>query len=163
MKGQKVLMSSASEEWATPQDFFDALNAEFDFTLDPCATDQNHKCERYFTREQDGLKMDWGGEPRILQPAVWQPVKTMGCKMLPRGTQRQYVSCAVDTGADRYTVFSRLHTAPGRGSLYPGTAEIWGSSKRRTVPVNDCYLPCAGNVGGKTNVLYFITEPRETL
>lgn len=61
MKGQKVLMSSASEEWATPQAFFDALNAEFNFTLDPCATEENHKCEKYFTREQDGLKMDWGG------------------------------------------------------------------------------------------------------
>lgn len=162
MKGQQVLMSSASEEWATPQEFYDALNAEFDFTLDPCATEENHKCERYFTQEQDGLKMDWG-VPRVLQSTIRQEIKRLGCKVLSRGTQRQYVSCYADTGADGHTVFSRLHTAPGRGSLYPGAAEIWGSSKRRTVPVNGCYLSCAGNVGGKTNVLYFITEPRETL
>lgn len=61
MKGQKTLFSSASEEWATPQELFDKLNEEFCFTLDPCATPQNHKCEQYFTKEQDGLKMDWGG------------------------------------------------------------------------------------------------------
>ena len=36
MKGQKMLFSSASVEWATPQGVYDALHAEFDFTLDPC-------------------------------------------------------------------------------------------------------------------------------
>lgn len=56
-----ALLSSQTEEWATPQDLFDKLDACFHFTLDPCATDENHKAPRYFTREQDGLKQDWGG------------------------------------------------------------------------------------------------------
>lgn len=60
MIGKKALLSSASEEWETPQEFFDGLNTEFHFTLDPCATEENHKCEKYFTRQQDGLKMDRG-------------------------------------------------------------------------------------------------------
>jgi hypothetical protein len=34
----ECLYSSRSEEWPTPQDFFDRLNEEFHFTLDPCAT-----------------------------------------------------------------------------------------------------------------------------
>ena len=55
------LFTSAMDEWATPQDFFDALNEEFHFTLDVCANEQNHKCERYFSKADDGLKMDWGG------------------------------------------------------------------------------------------------------
>ena len=56
-----VMYSSKSNEWATPQDFFDKLNAEFQFNLDPCATDENHKCNKYFTRETDGLSQKWGG------------------------------------------------------------------------------------------------------
>ena len=48
-------------EWATPQNLFDELNAEFGFTLDVCATDTNAKCATYFTKEQDGLKQNWGG------------------------------------------------------------------------------------------------------
>lgn len=40
---------------ATPQDFFDKLNDEFKFNLDPCATQENAKCEKYFTKEDDGL------------------------------------------------------------------------------------------------------------
>ena len=56
-----VMFKSQTNEWATPQSFFDELNKEFNFNLDPCATDQNHKCEKYFTQETDGLSQNWGG------------------------------------------------------------------------------------------------------
>lgn len=57
----QVMFSSKTDDWATPQDFFDDLDREFGFTLDVCADDQNAKCGRYFTREQDGLDQDWRG------------------------------------------------------------------------------------------------------
>jgi site-specific DNA-methyltransferase (adenine-specific) len=63
-----ALFSSATEEWATPADFFDALNAEFHFTLDPCSTDENAKCVRHYTKEQDGLAQDWTGERVFCNP-----------------------------------------------------------------------------------------------
>jgi phage N-6-adenine-methyltransferase len=50
---------SKTVEWETPQEFFDKLNHEFHFRLDPCATDKNAKCKAYFTKEQDGLKLSW--------------------------------------------------------------------------------------------------------
>lgn len=55
------LFTSNSEEWATPHKLFDELNAEFGFTLDPCATPENAKCERFLTKDQDGLSQPWGG------------------------------------------------------------------------------------------------------
>lgn len=57
----KACFSSKTDNWATPQDFFDKLNEEFHFTLDPCADEVNHKCDLYYTREQDGLSHSWGG------------------------------------------------------------------------------------------------------
>lgn len=57
----KALFSSAKEDWETPQDFFNKLDAEFHFNLDPCADNTNAKCERYFTKEENGLLRDWGG------------------------------------------------------------------------------------------------------
>ncbi|KYC53812.1 MAG: DNA N-6-adenine-methyltransferase (Dam) [Candidatus Methanofastidiosum methylothiophilum] len=51
-----------TDEWITPQKFFDKLNGEFHFTLDVAATSTNNKCERYFTKEEDGLKQDWSNE-----------------------------------------------------------------------------------------------------
>lgn len=56
-----VHFSSATDLWSTPQDFFDKLNAAYGFTLDACALPENAKCERYYTREQDGLKQPWNG------------------------------------------------------------------------------------------------------
>ena len=55
-----VMFSSRSDNWATPTDLFNKLNEEFHFNLDPCANAENHKCDRYFTKEQDGLKQNWG-------------------------------------------------------------------------------------------------------
>lgn len=64
----EVMFSSQTDQWATPQDFFDKLNEEFCFTLDPCADDFNHKCEKYFTKEQDGLVQSWKGETVFCNP-----------------------------------------------------------------------------------------------
>lgn len=56
-----LMFSSKSDEWATPQRFFDELNNEFRFNLDPCATDENHKCSNYYTIADNGLAKNWGG------------------------------------------------------------------------------------------------------
>ena len=64
----KVLFSSANEVWATPQDFFDKLNDEFHFTLDPCALPDNAKCKNFFTPEDDGLSQNWGGQIVFCNP-----------------------------------------------------------------------------------------------
>ena len=42
------IFSSKTNQWETPQKLFDELNAEFHFTLDPCADESNFKCKKYF-------------------------------------------------------------------------------------------------------------------
>lgn len=69
-----VLFSSSTDKWETPQHFFDKLDEEFHFTLDPCADEQNHKCEKYFTKEQDGLLQDWTGERVFCNPPYGRQV-----------------------------------------------------------------------------------------
>lgn len=56
-----VMFSSNTDQWATPKSFFEELNKEFHFNLDPCADDNNHKCDTYFTASIDGLSQNWGG------------------------------------------------------------------------------------------------------
>lgn len=58
---KNVMFSSKTDQWETPKDFFDDLDALFHFTLDACALPENAKCEKYFTPEMDGLKQEWGG------------------------------------------------------------------------------------------------------
>jgi phage N-6-adenine-methyltransferase len=54
--------------WATPPEIFDPLHAEFDFTLDPCATPETAKCARFFTETDDGLAQDWSAERVFMNP-----------------------------------------------------------------------------------------------
>ena len=58
----EVMFSSGKNYWETPQKLFDKLDAEFHFTLDAAASDENHKCERYFTGKEDGLRQNWGAK-----------------------------------------------------------------------------------------------------
>jgi len=64
----KVVHSSASVEWSTPEPIYHMLNKIFRFTLDPCATKQNAKCEKFFTKKEDGLKQDWGTHTVFMNP-----------------------------------------------------------------------------------------------
>lgn len=71
-----ALYSSNRDDWATPQDFYDRLNEEFHFTLDPCASPATAKCAKYYTAEDNGLAQDWGGETVFCNPPygrdIWQ-------------------------------------------------------------------------------------------
>lgn len=57
----EVHYSSKTDEWATPQDFFNQLDQEFDFNLDPCADATNAKVDVFYTKSDNGLSKDWGG------------------------------------------------------------------------------------------------------
>lgn len=54
-----VVFSRASDEWSTPQDFFDRLNAEFQFDVDVAASAANTKCAIFISSEGDALRLPW--------------------------------------------------------------------------------------------------------
>ena len=68
MNNIEVMFSSKSDEWATPQHIFDELNNEFGFDLDVCANESNHKCDDYYSIEDDGLSKDWSGRRVFCNP-----------------------------------------------------------------------------------------------
>lgn len=73
-----LMFSSASNEWATPQDLFDRLDAIHHFNLDPASTDENAKCVNHFTEKDDGLAKNWGGVLSILQSSIRQSYTAVG-------------------------------------------------------------------------------------
>lgn len=58
----KVLFSTGQNNWSTPQKLYEKLDSVFHFTLDPCADESNHKCNKFFTISDDGLSKNWGGK-----------------------------------------------------------------------------------------------------
>lgn len=105
-----VMYSSKTDQWATPEDFFEELDKEFHFDLDPCADETNHKCEHYFTKEQNGLKQDWGGASRLLQSTIRQSNHRLGGKVLQGRNERQHDRCYAYTSKNRHTILPRLYT-----------------------------------------------------
>jgi len=52
-----------SNNWATPKEFYDALDKEFKFDFDPCPLNENE-----ITPENDGLLIEWGNSNYINPP-----------------------------------------------------------------------------------------------
>lgn len=71
----KVMFSSETDDWATPNDYFEELNREFSFTLDPCASENNHKCEKWFSKSDDGLSKSWANECVFCNPPYGREIK----------------------------------------------------------------------------------------
>ena len=65
MKSTKSVNSSVSSaiagEWETPDELFQELDRVYHFTLDACARPENAKCQKFFTKKEDGLAQDWRG------------------------------------------------------------------------------------------------------
>ena len=134
-----AMFSSNTNEWATPQAFFDELNKEFDFTLDPCATPQNAKCARYFTKEVDGLAQSWRGETVFCNPPYGRDISKWVEKGLPRNPfGRSNTCCYANTRPNGYVIFSRLHIPKTRSTVYSRSIALQRKQKRRAVPVNGC-------------------------
>lgn len=105
----KALFSSSREDWATPDDFFQKLNEEFHFDLDPCAGEENHKCKNYFTKEQNGLLQDWG-VLRVLQSAIWSKInRRLDRKVLQGKPEAGNNGRYAYTGQNRHDRFPQIH------------------------------------------------------
>lgn len=89
----RVLFSSASDNWKTPIDVYNKLNEEFNFDFDPCPLNDNP--------DFDGLSVEWGNSNFINPPysniSAWckkayeESLKGKTCVMLiPSRTDTRY-------------------------------------------------------------------------
>lgn len=96
-----VHFSSNTDLWYTPDDFYQKYNKKFNFDLDVCATNENAKCDRYFTKEDDGLSQKWEG-------VCWMnPPYGRG---IGKWLRKAYVSCLIDRSLVVCLVPSRTDT-----------------------------------------------------
>ena len=70
-----VHFSSKTINWNTPWYLYKWLDKKFHFELDPASSDENHKCDIWFTKEEDGLNRDWAmvADSVFLNPGYGNP------------------------------------------------------------------------------------------
>jgi phage N-6-adenine-methyltransferase len=88
------------EDWETPPEFFEKLNAEFGFTLDVCATADTAKCARHFTPDDDGLAQDWGREVCWMNPPFGSEILKWMAKAWDAASKGATVVCLVPARVD---------------------------------------------------------------
>jgi len=91
---------SLTNEWATPKETYLALHREFGFTLDPCSTHDNAKCERHFTLNEDGLSRDWGRETVFMNPPYGREIILWMQKAYESSLKGATVVCLVPARTD---------------------------------------------------------------
>lgn len=94
-----VHFSSATEMWATPQEFFDKYNEKFGFKTDVCASPENAKCDVYFTEQMDGLSQKWTG-PCWMNPPYGRTIKAWMRKAYESSLGGATVVCLVPARTD---------------------------------------------------------------
>ena len=121
-----LMFSKASDEWSTPQDLFDDLDAEFHFQVDVAATAANRKCDLYFGPDAggpytDALTQDWNvGYP------PW------ACWMNPPYSQcRAFIAKAAEEARKGCTVVALV---PARTDTRWFHADVWDREAHRPRP-----------------------------
>lgn len=122
------MFTSAREDWETPDELYDKYNRRYHFTVDVCADEKNHKCARYFTKDQDGLKQNWDGERCWCNPPYGKAVaefvkkavesKALTVMLIPARTDTMwfhtyiYMRYPVEFIKGRITFKGAKHNAP---------------------------------------------------
>lgn len=97
---KSVHFKSTHNKWETPQHVFDELDEEFGFTLDPCASPETAKCEKYYTKEDDGLAKDWSNEIVFVNPPYGREIKDWAKKAYEESEKGSTVVCLVPSRTD---------------------------------------------------------------
>ena len=97
---KNVHFSSDSSEWETPKYLYDQLDKEFNFTLDPCCTEQSAKCEKYYTKEDDGLKQDWSKDIVFMNPPYGREIPKWIEKAYNESLKGAIVVCLIPARTD---------------------------------------------------------------
>lgn len=145
MTANKGMLTSNTDDWGTPQWLFDKYNEQFNFDIDVCASPHNHKCNQYFTKEDDGLKMEWEGRcwcnpPYGRQIGLWMEKAykssimgaTVVC-LVPARTDTKWWCNWACKGNIKF-IKGRLKFNDGNGSatfpsaiiVYPARKPTWG-------------------------------------
>lgn len=131
MSNMNVHFSSATEMWATPQEFFDKYNEIYKFETDVCASPENAKCENYFTEQDNGLEQEWKGSC-WMNPPYGRTIKSWMKKAYESSLNGATVVCLVPSRTD--TVWWHDYAVKGEIEFIKGRLKFGGHKNPAPFP-----------------------------
>lgn len=126
-----LMFSSATEVWATPQEFFDKYNKIYNFQTDVCASFENAKCGNYFTEQDNGLEQDWVGSC-WMNPPYGRTIKAWMKKAYESSLSGATVVCLVPSRTD--TVWWHDYAVKGEVEFIKGRLKFGGHKNPAPFP-----------------------------
>ena len=100
MSNLEVHFTNKSNEWETPRSLFKELDDEFNFTIDVCATKESAKCERFYTKQTNGLAQSWESEVAFMNPPYGREISTWIEKAYRESLNGAVVVCLIPARTD---------------------------------------------------------------
>lgn len=147
------MFSSEDMDAVTPQDFFDQLNEEFQFTFDAAASVGDAKCKHYYTKQDNALIQPWLGRIWVNPPygrtiGQWvdKAVKeTSGpspecciVMLLPARTDTKWFNTIAETADQIRFVKGRLKFSNKDAAPFPSMIAIWYGKLYLNVRMSSC-------------------------
>jgi len=128
---------------STPQEFYDKLDSQYGFTLDPCANADNHKCDYWFGPDSpfatDGLTESWTGHRVFMNPPYGREIakwikkahdehKAHGITivaLLPARTDTRYFHDYIYHRTDITFIKGRLRFSNAGPAPFPSMVVVW--------------------------------------
>jgi phage N-6-adenine-methyltransferase len=146
------------DDRGTDPALFAELDARFGFTLDAAASHENAKCDRYFTRDDDGLAMAWTGQRVWVNPPfsdlnAWVAKASLEAARCPvivmlvpaSRTEQAWWQDHIEPHRDRPGSPLRVEFLRGRRRFVRAGAESIGPNERP--PFGCCLLIWSGPCG----------------
>jgi site-specific DNA-methyltransferase (adenine-specific) len=92
----------------TPVDIWENLSKEFNFTLDACASDENHLLEKYYTKNNSCLNHSWSGETVYCHPMFDMQIGKFVEKCYKENVENN-VECVMLIPASTHTRYFHKH------------------------------------------------------
>lgn len=118
------------------------MDREFHFELDVCATPENAKCRRFYTKEQDGLAQPWTGRVwcnppygreigKWVKKAFETAAGGFAVMLLPARTDTRWFHDYIYGKAEVRFIRGRLKFGDSKNSApFPSMVVIFGERKR---------------------------------
>ena len=97
---RNIHFSSVRQDWGTPTNLFEGLDAEFGFDVDVCATADNAKCRKFFSPREDGLKQSWAPLSCFCNPPYGREIGNWMAKGYGESLRGATVVCLVPARTD---------------------------------------------------------------
>ena len=149
---QLANLNTGKDDWCTPIELFNKLNEKYKFTLDPCSSEENHLCNKYYTKEQNGLVQDWSKDVVFMNPPYGRELPKWIKKAYEESQKGATVVCLIPARPD--TIYWHDYIFPYANNIWFIKGRLHFSNSVNAAGFPSCIIEFTPNGKGFKNIVW---------